>query len=75
MAEQPLSSMRGNTIAAMQAVKTISTMFTVTRKLWNILEIQSVPGVFSSALGDVGYIFRTEHEPEVLEITSFIHEL
>ncbi len=41
----------------------------------SILEIQSVPGVFSSALGDVGYIFRTEHEPEVLEITSFIHEL
>ncbi len=40
-----------------------------------ILEVQSVPGVFSTALGDIGYIFRTEHEPEIMEITSFIHEL
>ncbi len=40
-----------------------------------ILEVQSVPGVFSTALGDIGYIFRTEYESEIMEITSFIHEL
>ncbi len=40
-----------------------------------ILEVQSVPGVFSTALGDIGYIFRAEHEEDVIEITSFIHEL
>ena len=39
----------------------------------NILTIQSVPGVFSTALGDVGYIFRTEQEQEILDIASFIH--
>ena len=39
-----------------------------------ILAVQSVPGVFSSALGDIGYIFRTEHEQDVVKITSFIHE-
>ncbi len=40
-----------------------------------ILAIQSVPGVFSTALGDVGYIFRAEHEQDIIEIASFIHEL
>ncbi len=40
-----------------------------------ILEVQSVPGVFSAALGDVGYIFRVEHERDIAGITSFIHEL
>ena len=40
-----------------------------------ILEVQSVPGVFSTALGDIGYIFRAEHERDIIEITSFIHEL
>lgn len=40
-----------------------------------ILEVQSVPGVFSTALGDIGYIFRAEHEQDITEITSFIHEL
>lgn len=39
-----------------------------------ILAVQSVPGVFSSALGDIGYIFRTEHEQDVVKIASFIHE-
>jgi len=39
-----------------------------------ILEVKSVPGVFSTALGDIGYIFRTEHQPEIIEITSFIQE-
>jgi biotin carboxylase len=40
-----------------------------------ILAVQSVPGVFSTALGDVGYIFRAEHEQDIIEIASFIHEL
>ncbi|MDH4317565.1 MAG: ATP-grasp domain-containing protein [Desulfobulbaceae bacterium] len=39
-----------------------------------ILAVQSVPGVFSSALGDVGYIFRSANESDILEITSFIHQ-
>ena len=38
-----------------------------------IVNVVSVPGVFSSALGDVGYIFRTEAMPRVQEITDFIH--
>lgn len=41
----------------------------------SILAVQSVPGVFSTALGDVGYIYRTEHEQDIVEIASFIHEL
>ena len=40
-----------------------------------ILEVPSVPGVFSTALGDIGYIFRVEHERDLFEITSFIHEM
>ena len=40
-----------------------------------ILEVQSVPGVFSAALGDIGYIFRVEHERDIVAITSFIHEM
>jgi hypothetical protein len=40
-----------------------------------ILQIESVPGVFSSALGDIGYIFRTESLDELLEIVQFIHKL
>jgi hypothetical protein len=38
-----------------------------------MVQIESVPGVFSSALGDVGYIFRSKHLEEILEITAFIH--
>jgi hypothetical protein len=34
--------------------------------------VESVPGVFSSALGDVGYIFRTPDLEEVLEMAAFI---
>jgi biotin carboxylase len=41
----------------------------------SILAVQSVPGVFSRALGDIGYIFRAEHEQDILQIASFIHEL
>ena len=39
-----------------------------------IVQIESVPGVFSSALGDIGYIFRSKHLDEILEIVSFIHK-
>ncbi|MGE5255241.1 MAG: ATP-grasp domain-containing protein [Hyphomicrobiales bacterium] len=38
-----------------------------------ILQVESVPGVFSSALGDVGYIFRSPRLDQVLEIVHFIH--
>jgi biotin carboxylase len=38
-----------------------------------IVNVVSVPGVFSSALGDVGYIFRSEEMARVAEITDFIH--
>jgi len=33
-----------------------------------IVQVQCVPGVFSSALGDVGYIFRSESRDEILDI-------
>jgi hypothetical protein len=36
-------------------------------------QVESVPGVFSSALGDIGYIFRSENLEEVLEAVAFIH--
>ena len=38
-----------------------------------IVQIESVPGVFSSALGDIGYIFRSKSLNEILEIVRFIH--
>ena len=39
-----------------------------------MVQIESVPGVFSSALGDIGYIFRSKHLDEILEIVRFIHQ-
>ncbi|MFH1980967.1 MAG: carboxylate--amine ligase [Pseudomonadota bacterium] len=39
-----------------------------------IVQVASVPGVFASALGDVGYIFRTEAVETVHEIARFIHD-
>ncbi len=36
-------------------------------------QIESVPGVFSSALGDIGYIFRSRTLDEIQEIVRFIH--
>ena len=39
-----------------------------------ILQVESVPGVFSSALGDIGYLFRTETTDELHEIARFIHQ-
>ena len=38
-----------------------------------IVQVAAVPGVFSSALGDVGYIFRAEAAETVREIAGFIH--
>ena len=39
-----------------------------------MLQVESVPGVFSSALGDIGYIFRSESLDQMLEIVRFIHQ-
>jgi len=39
-----------------------------------MVQIESVPGVFSSALGDIGYIFRSKSLDEILEIVRFIHQ-
>jgi hypothetical protein len=36
-------------------------------------QVATVPGVFSSALGDIGYIFRSESVEDIDEITHFIH--
>jgi hypothetical protein len=38
-----------------------------------IVHVASVPGVFSSALGDLGYIFRSDSMTRNGEITRFIH--
>ena len=40
-----------------------------------MLEVVQVPGVFSRALGDIGYIFRSPDEQEILEAVSFIQDL
>jgi hypothetical protein len=39
-----------------------------------ILQVESVPGVFSSALGDVGYLIRSVSLDQVLEVVRFIHQ-
>lgn len=39
-----------------------------------ICQIDQVPGVFASALGDVGYIFRTPDYGQMQDIISFIHQ-
>lgn len=38
-----------------------------------MVQVESVPGVFSSALGDIGYIFRSKSLDEMLEIVRYIH--
>ena len=38
-----------------------------------MVQVASVPGVFSSALGDIGYIFRSTELDHIVEITNFIH--
>ena len=45
----------------------------VARFTREMVDVVNVPGVFSSALGDVGYIFRSEEMARVGEITNFIH--
>ena len=37
-----------------------------------IMQVVRVPGVFSTALGDVGYIFRSPDLEEIATITAFI---
>jgi hypothetical protein len=37
--------------------------------------VVQVPGVFSSALGDIGYIFRSPKTDEVKTAVEFIHAL
>jgi hypothetical protein len=37
-----------------------------------MVQVASVPGVFSSALGDEGYVFRSLDLAEIKEITAFI---
>jgi len=39
----------------------------------DIVSVASVPGVFSAALGDVGYIFRSPDLDRIQAITEFIH--
>ena len=36
-------------------------------------QVSRVPGVFSSALGDIGYIFRSETMDDMMRIVDFIH--
>ena len=36
-------------------------------------QVASVPGVFSSALGDIGYIFRSTKLDDIFKIINFIH--
>jgi len=38
-----------------------------------MVQVASVPGVFSSALGDIGYIFRSVNLDDIFEIIDFIH--
>jgi predicted ATP-grasp superfamily ATP-dependent carboligase len=38
-----------------------------------MVQVASVPGVFSGALGDIGYIFRSAELDHIHEITNFIH--
>ncbi len=40
-----------------------------------LMNVVSVPGVFSSALGDVGYIFRYPEQQEMMQMVQFIQEL
>jgi hypothetical protein len=38
-----------------------------------MVQAASVPGVFSSALGDFGYIFRSPDQEQIEEIIRYIH--
>jgi biotin carboxylase len=41
----------------------------------DICRIDKVPGVFASALGDIGYIFRARDEKRLHDIIRFIHQV
>ncbi|NLZ17232.1 MAG: ATP-grasp domain-containing protein [Desulfobulbaceae bacterium] len=41
----------------------------------DICQVDQVPGVFASALGELGYIFRTERMDQLQEIIRFIHQI
>ena len=41
----------------------------------HLVQAAQVPGVFSSALGDIGYIFRAPDMATIDEIVDFIHKL
>ncbi len=38
-----------------------------------MVKVAAVPGIFSSALGDIGYIFRTPDEEQIEAIAQYIH--
>ncbi len=40
----------------------------------SLCQVVHVPGVFSSALGDIGYIFRTRELARLQDIVTFIHQ-
>jgi biotin carboxylase len=40
-----------------------------------MVQVASVPGVFSSALGDIGYVFRSENLDDLFETVNFIHAM
>jgi hypothetical protein len=46
----------------------------LTRYGSHMCQIDRVPGVFASALGDIGYIFRTADFERLHEISRFIHQ-
>ena len=40
-----------------------------------MVQVESVPGIFSAALGDIGYIFRSPDLEKIEEIVRFIHDI
>ena len=40
-----------------------------------MVQVERVPGIFSAALGDVGYIFRSPDMEKIEEIVQFIHDI
>jgi biotin carboxylase len=40
-----------------------------------MVQVERVPGIFSAALGDIGYIFRSPNMEKIEEIVRFIHDI
>lgn len=40
-----------------------------------MVQVERVPGIFSAALGDIGYIFRSPDMEKIEEIVRFIHDI